>query len=55
MIRTLLLVLAIVLFALLALHVITTDLFRWEMAAFAVFAASFLPFLPFPEITTRRP
>jgi hypothetical protein len=42
MLRIILLVLATILFALLALNVITTHQFRWEMGGLAIFAASFL-------------
>lgn len=42
MFRVILIVAAVVLFALLALNVITTNFFRWETGALALFAASFL-------------
>lgn len=43
MIKLVLLVLAIVLFALVAAAVISTNVVRWEAGAAAAFAASFLP------------
>jgi len=42
MLRIILLVLSVILFALLALNVITTHFFRWEAGAFSIFAAAFL-------------
>lgn len=55
MLRIIMLVLATILFVLLGLNVITSHVFRWEMGAFALFAASFLfpaDFMPGPW--TRR-
>lgn len=42
MLRFALIVLAVVIFALLAFAVVTTDFFRWEAGALALFAVAFL-------------
>ena len=48
-IKVLLLVFAIVVFALIAFTAIDKDIVRWEAGAFA---AAFAAFLPWPEIRT---
>lgn len=54
MLRIILLVLSVILFVLLGLNVITSHVFRWEMGAFAFFAASFLLEGFFPGPWTRQ-